>query len=454
MTGAYDLPPGPRAPEIVQTLNWLLHPVRFMERSRERYGELFTIRIRSSGHWVFVCDPEHIKQVFTGNSKDVHTGEANAVLRPVLGGSSTLTLDEDEHLRRRKLVLPQFHGERMQRYGEAMAHVAHREMQSWPVGEPFTLWPHMRAMTLEMITRTVFGVEEADRMRRMSKLLGDMLDGVTNSRFLARLMFVGPDRVERSKALAAKLAPVHEAVLDEVARRRAAPDLQEREDILSMLVQARYEDGSPMSDAELLSELKTLLVAGHDTTTTELSWAFERLLRHPDKLERVREEALAGESAYVDAVVKETLRQRPVFPIAMRKLTKPMEIGGYALPAGMAVRPCIYLMHHNEEIYPEAERFLPERFLERPPGTYTWIPFGGGVRRCIGASFALFEMRTVLQAVVTEFDMRPADERSEAIVRRSITMAPQKDTEVIVTRRRRPAGPGVAPSQAPVAAPA
>ena len=220
--------------------------------------------------------------------------------------------------------------------------------------------------------------------------------------------------------------PVDELLLDEIRQRRADPDVAERDDILSLLVQARHDDGEPMSDRELRDELMTLLVAGHETTATSLAWAIERLVRHPEKLERLREEPSGpdGDDEYLDAVVKETLRLRPVLPIVVRKLTEPMEIGGHRIPAGASLAPCIYLIHRREDIYPDPDAFRPERFLEQPAGTYTWIPFGGGVRRCLGASFAQFEMKRVLAAVAARLDLRPAEAEDERVARRAITLTP------------------------------
>jgi cytochrome P450 len=228
------------------------------------------------------------------------------------------------------------------------------------------------------------------------------------------------------------LAPTDEMLYDEIARRRAEPDLAEREDILSLLVQARDEDGHPMTDAELRDELVTLLVAGHETTATALSWAVERLARHPAKLTRLRDEVLAGDDAYLDAVVKETLRLRPVLPIVVRRLTEPVEIGGYLMPEGTRVAPCIYLVHRREDVYPQPHAFMPERFLDQPAGTYTWIPFGGGVRRCLGASFALFEMKQVLGAIVERLGIEASRPDAERVRRRQITLAPSRGGEVVV----------------------
>jgi cytochrome P450 len=241
------------------------------------------------------------------------------------------------------------------------------------------------------------------------------------------------------------------AIYEEIRARRADPSATERGDVMSLLLQARDEDGRPMSDVELRDELITLLLAGHETTATSLSWAIERLVRHPDKWERLRDEALDGDDAYADAVAKETLRLRPVLPIVVRRLTRPVEIGGWALPAGAQVTPCIHLVHRRPDVYPEPHEFRPERFLDRPAGTYTWIPFGGGVRRCLGATFALFEMKTVLKVIAREAALRPARQESERIARRVITLVPARGTEVVMEPRRR-GGPVETAAPAKVAA--
>ncbi len=430
------LPPGPRMPTSLQTLGWGARPLPFMERCRERYGDVFTLRIRNENTWVFLCDPEDIKRVFTGDPSVLRAGEANAVLKPVVGPRSVLLLDEPTHMAHRKLMLPPFHGERMARYDQLMVDLARENIVRWPIGEPFALLPRMQEITLEVIVRAVFGIAEAQRLERMRGVLRGMIDWVTNPRRLAALALLGPARIERNRRFRAAMDPVDEVVLEEIRRRRSEPDLAEREDILSMLVQATYEDGSAMDDRELRDELMTLLVAGHETTATSLSWALERLLRHPEKLARLRAEIQAGEGEeYLDAVVKETLRLRPVLPAVVRKLAEPMEFGGHLVPAGVAVAPCIYLMHRREDIYPNPRAFRPERFLERPAGTYTWIPFGGGVRRCLGASFAQLEMKRVLQTVLSDVQLAPAEPRSERVVRRSITLNPEHGGRVVVRRR-------------------
>jgi cytochrome P450 len=450
MAATSALPPGPRWPTPLTTLGWMARPFPFVERCRDRYGDTFTLRIAREAPWVFVSHPDAVKQVFTGDPRLLHAGEANGILRPILGHHSVLLLDDDRHMAQRKLMLPAFHGERMQRYGDVMTAIAEREIASWPRGGDLELAPRMQALTLEVILRAIFGVDEGERLDRLRAALRTAMEFATDPKTVAGLILRGYERAERHPRLRAALDPVDALLADEIHRRREAPDLGERDDILSLLVQARHEDGSPMTDTELRDELMTLLVAGHETTATGLAWALERLVRHPAALERLREEVLAGDEEYLDAVVKETLRLRPVLAIVLRKLMAPMEIAGHRLPAGVNVVPCIYLMHRREDIYPDPRAFRPERFLERPAGTYTWIPFGGGVRRCLGASFALFEMKTVLAAVVRGAGLRPADPAPERTRRRAITHAPARGAHVTVGA---PAQAPAAP-QAPVSQPA
>ena len=320
----------------------------------------------------------------------------------------------------------------MQGYEQTMGEIAAREIESWPTGTPYELRPRMQAITLEIILETVFGLPGGERMDALRAALRDFLDLTTDPRMLAPLILAGPHRIRRFPFYRRRIERVDELLHREIAERRAAADLAERADVLSMLVAARHEDDSPMGDAEIRDELLTLLVAGHETTATALSWAMERLVRHPEKLERLRAEALAGEEAYLTATIQETLRLRPVIVLVIRKLTEPVEIGGYELPAGASLTPCIHLVHRNPEIYPEPDRFLPERFLDSPPGTYTWIPFGGGVRRCLGASFAQFEMAVVLRELVRHREILPARPESERVFRRAITETPRHNAEVIL----------------------
>jgi cytochrome P450 len=427
------LPPGPRMGRAMQTAIWSRRAQWMLEQSRARFGRMFTLQIAYEGDWVVISDPDLVKQIFTGDPRVFHAGEGNQILRPILGENSVLVLDEKKHITQRKLLLPPFHGERMQAYGEKMSEIAAREIESWPTGVPYKLRPRMQAITLEIIIETVFGVHGGERMEPLREALRGFLDLTTNPLALLPVLMVGPDRLNHIPAFRRRVGRVDALIAQEIAERRAAEDVAERDDILSLLVAARHEDGSPMSDAEIRDELLTLLVAGHETTATALSWAMERLVRHPEKLERLRDEVEAGEDAYLTATVQETLRLRPVIVLVIRKLTEAVELGGYELPAGARVTPSIHLIHRDPEIYPEPERLRPARFLYEPPGTYTWIPFGGGVRRCLGAAFAQFEMQVVLRELVRRHEIAPATPASERPYRRAITETPRHDATVVLS---------------------
>jgi cytochrome P450 family 135 len=427
------LPPGPRMPVALQTAIWVRRAQWLLAQCAARFGETFTLRIAQEGTWVILTNPEHIKQVFTGDPRVFHAGEGNRILLPVLGEHSLLLLDEDTHMEQRKLLLPPLHGKRMQAYGEAMSEIAAAEIETWPTGEPYRLRSRMQAITLEIILRTVFGLDQGDRLESLRVELRRLLDMLTQPHMLLFPLVMGPERLSRFGPFQRLHGKVDELIYAEIAERRQASDLDEREDILSMLLTARHEsDGSPMSDREIRDELLTLLVAGHETTANALSWAVERLIRHPDKLARLTDEVQAGEKDYLEAVVTETLRLRPVISLVARRLTEPVQIGEWSLPAGVTVAPSIYLVHRRPDVYPDPERFEPERFLDKAPGTYTWIPFGGGVRRCIGGSFAHFEMQVVLTELVKRRGLRPARPEPEPVLRRAITETPRRDAEVVL----------------------
>ncbi len=434
--GRGKLPPGPAMPSPLQAAGWALRPLAFMDRCQRRYGEIFTLRVRHGRPWVFLTNPEHVKQVFTTAPELMRAGagEANQLLEPLLGASSVMLLDEPHHMSDRKRLLPSFHGKRMQAYGEMMADVARREIERWPLGEPFPLWPRMQAISLEVVMRAVFGSVESERLERLRARLVELTEWVNDPRRLALLAAVGQRSLTSSPKFRAKMQPVEALVLEEVQRRRCAPDPDGEETILSMLERAYGEDGSPMSEQKLRDELVTMLSDG--PTATSLAWVFERLLRHPDKLARLRGEVLEDEGEeYLDAVVKETLRLCPTVPVVMRLLTEPTRLGSYTIPADTIVAPCVYLMHRRPDIYPQPRAFRPERFLEGSAGTYTWIPFGGGARRCVAASFAPLEMRRVMKVVLSEVDLHPAATRSEAATRSSVSFAPDGGALVVATRR-------------------
>jgi cytochrome P450 len=432
------LPPGPRMHRALQAVGWALRPLSFMESSRRRYGDTFTLRIRNGRPWIFVSDPEDVGRVFTIAPQLVcaGAGEANPVLIPLLGQRSVMLLDEPEHMTHRRFMLPAFHGARMQGYGEMMAQVACRETARWPVGEPFALWPRMQAISNEVVMRATFGSTEGENMERLRVLLKRLTDWLNQTSRLSALATFGSRWLVHSVRFREVMTPVEAALLDEVRRRRAAPGRPQDEGILSMLEQAHDEHGLPMTEQELRDELITLLSDG--PTATSLAWAFVCLLHHPDKMVRLREEVLTGaREAYMDAVVKEILRLCPAVPLVMRGLVEPMCLGGYEIPAGTMVAACIHLVHHRDDIYPHPFSFMPERFLARPPGNYTWIPFGSGVRRCVAAAFAQLEMKRVMQTVLQEVELGIAREcpRESKATRSSVAFAPDDGAQVIIRRR-------------------
>jgi cytochrome P450 family 135 len=435
-----SLPPGPRMPQPLQALGWALRPLPFMEKCRRSYGDVFTLRVRRARPWVFLSDPADVGKVLTITPELVRAGagEANPLLVPLLGTRSVMLLDEPEHMRHRRFMLPAFHGARMRGYGEMMEEVARAQIATWPVGEPFALWPRMQAISNEVVMRATFGSTEGPQMQNLRVLLQRLTDWLNDSQRLTLLATFGSRVLSRNRRFRELMAPVEQALLAEVRRRRAAPPRDEDEGILSMLEQAYDEAGQPMSDQELRDELITLLSDG--PTATSLSWAFERLLKHPEKMARLREEVLAGDGEeYTDAVVKEILRLVPAVPVVMRGLVAPMELGGYEIPAGTLVAPAIYLVHHREDIYQRPFAFEPERFLGRPADNYAWLPFGSGVRRCVAATFAPLEMRHVIRAVVEEVELAPAPASGETRpTRSSVSFAPGDQAPVVVKRRRSP----------------
>jgi cytochrome P450 len=427
------LPPGPREPSWLQAARWWTRPVPFMERCRARYGPRFTIRLLGLPPFVMLTDPGEIKEVFTAPPEVLHPGQGAGLLRPIVGSNSLILLDEGAHLSQRRLMLPAFHGERIARLTDVMAEVAGAEIDGWPRHERTALHPRLQALTLEIILRTVFGLEEGARLERLRRSLTDILATATSpTSTLPPLQHdLGPRTPwGRFVRLRDKVDAELFALIDE---RRA--EAGERDDVLALLLAARHEDGSPMSDQELRDELMTLLVAGHETTASQLAFAFERLVRTPAVLARLTAElADGGGDAYLTATVQETLRRRPVLPnAAPRAVMQEIEVGGQRYPPGVCLVPNAYLIHHDSTIYPEPYAFRPERFLDESPGTYTWIPFGGGRRRCLGAAFATVEMQVVLRAVLGRTSPRAAgDGRLEVSRRRSITLSPREGAEVVL----------------------
>jgi cytochrome P450 family 135 len=436
-TSKTTLPAGPPIPTPLQAAIWALRPLELMDRCEARYGEIFTLRIRRGRPWVLLTNPEHVKQVFTRASElmGAGAGEANPLLEPLLGPRSVMLLDEPQHMGDRKRLLPSFHGGRMKDYGAMMAEIAREQIADWPTDEPFELWPRMQSISMEVVMRSVFDGIDPARGALLRERIAELTSWINQPRRLALLAAFGSRSITANSGFRKAMARLEAVVLEEVRERRARGIAEGEDDIFSMLERGHNESGQPASEEKMRDELVTMLSDG--PTATSLAWVFERLLRHPRQLARLREEVRRDEGdEYLDAVVKETLRLCPAVPLVMRRLIEPMELGGYLLPAGTIVAPCIYLMHRRAAIYAEPLEFKPERFLGgADAGAYTWIPFGGGVRRCVAASFAQLEIKRVIEVVLRERDLRAAGDGDEAAARSSVSFAPGGGARVIASRR-------------------
>jgi len=434
------LPPGPPYPSALQAVGFWTRPFAFLRQCRERYGKRFTIKLPGAPPFVMLADPADVKQVFTAPPDVLRPGEGARVLEPVVGANSVILLDEAAHMEQRKLMLPAFHGERMERLAGLMEEVAEEELAGLPRDVPVELHPRMQDLTLKIVLRAVFGLEPGPRFEALRQRLQTMLEFGDRP-----ISLMPPPKNSLAAKVAERIGPfarfvrnqeeVDELLFGLIAERRAEGEGAERNDVLAMLLEARHEDGSPMSEQEIRDELLTLLVAGHETTATTLAWAFERLAREPLVLARLIEEVDGDDDAYITATIQETLRTRPVLPnAAPRLVVKPIEVGGWSYPTGCSLVANGYLIHHDPEIYPDPFAFQPERFLDESPGTYTWIPFGGGRRRCLGASFAMLEMKIVLRGALRTLALQPA-ERAEVARRRNITVRPSDGATAVVSER-------------------
>jgi len=426
-------------PKPLQTARMLARPIPFLEHCRRRYGGTFTVRVLRTGTFVFISDAASIKRLFAADRVNTIAPGRALILEPLLGARSVLLLEGDEHMRRRKLMLPPFHGERMRSYEETVVIAVREELERMPVGEPFALHSHMQAITLDVIMAAVFGVggERREELReRLVRILA-----VTNSPAAVGLTLGRLRSLPPLRKVIETVAEVDDLLATEISARRADPDVAEREDILSMLIEARFEDGMQMSDRELRDQLMTLLVAGHETTATALAWTFDQLFRNPEAHQRLIEEVTDGGSEYLDAVIEESLRIRPVVPFTGRELLEAGEYGGYELPVGTVVMAGIYLAQTNPDAYPDPQAFRPERFLvDEKPESFANIPFGGGTRRCLGASFALMEMRIALREFLLHADLQPADDEPEKPTRRNVTLSPKNGTRAVLAARAAPSG--------------
>ncbi len=436
------LPPGPRLPALVQAIHLALRPTAYLAACRRRYGDVFTIRFPGAPPIVALAHPDAVKQAFTGGADELHAGESNAQLGPLLGWRSLLLLDGERHLEERRLLMPPFHGERMQAYADVMREVTERAIARWPRVRPFRFHAEMQAITLDVILHAVFGFSEGAEYERLRGRLRALVEVAANPLWLMPALRVELGGLSPWARLLAARRDVERILVAEFARRRAQPD-PERSDVLSMLLEARYEDGRAMTDEELVDEMITLLLAGHETTATALAWTMHHVLRDPAVLGRIRAEldaVLAGRPLaaehlprleYLDAVIKEGLRISPVLDDVGRLVKKPLTIAGWHIPAGVAVAPQIALVHHREDLWPEPGRFDPTRFLGARTNPYTFFPFGGGVRRCLGMTFALYEMRVVLACVFSKTELRLVSQRPVRAKRRAITLAPADGVRVV-----------------------
>jgi cytochrome P450 len=437
-------PPGPPQTALRQGLHFMARPMNWLIGGHRRYGDVWTMRIpiHSTGFAV-TCHPDHMASLMKAKPADAPSLTGESPLRPLLGPNSVLTSIGDRHLRQRKLLLPPFHGEAIQQYVEMIGTVADEEIDRWPIGTPFALAPRMQDVTLAVIMRAVFGMQGAVGSRTPEDQLRAAVRrvlGFTTTPPYRALEIHQAGHAEPRRPLRVLFGVIDRHMYRVIAARRADPRRGDRTDVLSMLLQARDEDGQPLTDAELRDELMGLVLAGHETTANSLAWAFERLLRTPDAYDRLREEVRSGDAvagaAYVEATIHETMRSRPVIPIVVRTVKRRWRLGEYVVAAGTPVAVSIIGLHHRDDVYPHPQEYRPERFLNRKPGTYTWIPFGGGIRRCLGATLAMAEQRVVLEAIARRTDLVAADSVPEAPRMRNVTMIPGHGGRIVVADRR------------------
>jgi cytochrome P450 len=427
-------------PKLAQTARFTMRQIEFVFKARRELGEVFRMRGVIPGGPVITSHPDHVKSLFTAKPEQAPSLTGESPLRPILGPNSVLTAVGPRHMRQRKLLLPPFHGEAIDQYIEMITEAAEREIDKWPVGETITLAPRMQAITLDVIMAGIFGVEgkpapgtpEAALRLAIRKTVAASTWPTSQ---LTELLHVG--REEAMGPMKFGLAMLDRPTYAVIRERRQATDLEGRRDILSLLLQARTEEGETMDDKELRDELLTLVLAGHETTANSISWAWERLTRNPEPhaalVEAVRRDQGAAER--VEATITETMRNRPVIPIIGRRVQVPWRLGDYGVEPGTAIAMSILLVHHREDVYPDPFAFRPERFLGRKPGTYEWIPFGGGIRRCLGAALAMAEQRVVLTTMARRLDLAPDRPEAERAMHRNVTMIPSRGARVVIAAK-------------------
>ena len=431
-----NLPPGPRMPRALQTVGWWTRPTGFLERCRRNFGKRFTVRLAEQDPFIVISDPDEIRQVFTAPPDVLYPGEGARILEPIVGPNSILLLDEGAHMDQKRLVLPAFHGERMKGMEGMIVEIAREQIASWPRGETARMHPRMQALTMEVILGAVFGLRSGERLAALRVALAEMLEFGLNPLSLLPPAQRAPFGLGPWAKFLKVRARADELIYAEIRERRERGD-EGGNEIITSLVGAHHEDGSPMSDVEIHDELLTLLVAGHETTATQLAWTLERLTREPRVLETLVAAVDEGDGEpYLTATIREILRHRPVLlNAAPRTVKKPIEVGGIEYVPRVHLLASAWLVHHDADIYPEPYAFRPERFLDTDPGTYTWIPFGGGRRRCIGASFAQMEMAIVLRELLRTAEIKAGIDGPEVTIRRAITVTPGSGAETVLSDR-------------------
>jgi cytochrome P450 len=434
-------PPSVGLPRLAQALRFNQRQIEFVFRARRELGEVFRMHGATQDAVAVTSHPDHVRSLFTASPEQAPSLTGESPLRPIVGPDSVLTAVGPRHLRQRKLLLPPFHGEAIESYTKMISAATEREIDRWPVGEPFALAPRMQAITLDVIMAGIFGIEGKPRRgtpeHGLRQLIRRLVAASTKpAAQIGELLHIGRD--EAVGPMKAGLALLDRQVYAVIEARRRASDLGERRDVLSLLLQARTEEDEELSDKELRDELLVLVLAGHETTANSLAWAWERLVRTPDAHEALLNAVRSGEGAEerVEATIVEAMRSRPVIPMIGRRVTVPWRLGEYGVAAGTAVTMSILLVHHREDLYPRPFDFRPERFLGgRKPGTYEWIPFGGGIRRCLGAALAMAEQRVVLEAMARRLDLEADDPAPERALHRNVTMIPARGGRVVLRAR-------------------
>ena len=434
------MPPSVPLPRLAQSLRFNQRQIEFVFRARRELGEVFRMHGATEDATIVTSHPDHVRSLFTASPEQAPSLTGESPLRPIVGPDSVLTAVGRRHMRQRKLLLPAFHGEAIEAYTQMISEATEREIDSWPVGEPFALAPRMQAITLDVIMAGIFGIEGKPAPRTPEHGLRQMVKRLVAASTrpeaqITELLHIGRD--EAMGAMRIGLAMLDRQVYAVIEARRRAADLDERRDILSLLLRARTESGEALSDKELRDELLVLVLAGHETTANSLAWAWERLVRTPDAHEALLSAVRSGEGAEerIEATIVEAMRSRPVIPLIGRRVMVPWRLGEYGVPAGTAVTISILLVHHREDLYPQPFDFRPERWIGHKPGTYEWIPFGGGIRRCLGAALAMAEQRAVLEATARRLDLSAADPEPERALHRNVTMIPSRGARVVVRAR-------------------